>query len=558
MSIAIIEHQVGRFLASEAPEVLAIKGGWGVGKTYAWNAYLHAARNQRRIALTDYSYVSLFGINSLQELKNNIFENMVSHHHIGRRPSVETFRTNMNRLLRTTGKKKFAFFSVEKAAEFIDAPFESLAFLSLEKTLVCLDDFERKGKGIEAQDILGLITILKEQKKCKVVLILNDESLGGDSHIEYNRLREKVIDTELRFAPGARDCVAISLRQNPVGKILGEAVIQLGINNIRIIKKTEALAGLLVPVFKDYDPQVLRHAVRILTLLSWCYYSRSSEVPEYDFVMNRTGSFGTLDDDESLSTQQQEWKAILRSYDYFSLDDFGRQIGCLVENGYLDEERMGELGKAYDEQIRAARSERSFQEAWRKFHESFDDNATDVINCLSESFRDNARHISPVNLDGSVRLLRYLGKDKLATRIIDLYIEKRRTETGLFAIEAAVEAEEIRDGEVIEKFRKIQEMLREKLTMRQIFERLLGEEKDHADEEGQLAQASVTDFILLFKLLKGTELSRCIDLCLRYGRLGGISDQQRLIYEKATAALQQIGRESRLNASRVRRFGVSI
>ncbi|MFO7765048.1 MAG: hypothetical protein R6V33_01300 [Pelovirga sp.] len=558
MSMAVIEHQVGRFLASEAPEVLAIKGGWGVGKTYAWNAYLHAARNQRRIALNDYSYVSLFGINSLQELKSSIFENMVSHQHIGRRPTVESFRANMNRLLRTTGKKKFAFLSVEKAAEFTDAPFESLAFLSLQKTLVCLDDFERKGKGIEAQDILGLITILKEQKKCKVVLILNDESLGGDSHIEYNRLREKVIDTELRFAPGARDCAAISLRQNPLGNILGEAVIELGINNIRIIKKTEALAGLLVPVFKDYDPQVLRHAVRTLTLLSWCYYSRSSEVPEYDFVMNRSGSFTHLDDDESLSTQQQEWAAILRSYDNFSLDDFGRQIGSLVENGYLDEQSMRELGQIYDEQIRAARSERSFQEAWRKFHDSFDDNAADVINCLSYSFRDNARHISPENLDGSVRLLRYLGKDKLATRIIDLYIDKRRTESGLFAIEEAVDTEEIRDREVIEKFRRVQDVLREKLSLRQICERLLQDDKDPADEEAQLAVASVTDYILLFKSLKGNELSRCIDLCLRYGRLGGISDQQQLIYEKATAALQQIGKESRLNASRVRRFGVSI
>lgn len=558
MSIAVIERQLGRFLASEVPEVLAIKGGWGVGKTYAWNSYLHAARNQRRIALGDYSYVSLFGINSLQELKNSIFENMVTNHHIGRRPSVETFRANMNRLLRTTGKKKFAFFPVEKAAEFSDAPFESLAFLSLEKTLICLDDFERKGKGVETQDILGLITILKEQKKCKVVLILNDESLVGDSQTEYNRLREKVIDTELRFAPDAADCVAISLRQNPLGKILGEAVVQLGINNIRVIKKTEALAELLVPVLKDYDPQVLRHAVRILTLLSWCYYSRSPEVPEYDFVINRSGSFGALDDDQSLSTQQQEWNAVLRSYNNYYLDDFGRQISGLVENGYLDEEPMRRLGKAYDEQIRAARSERSFQEAWLKFHDSFDDNAADVITCLSDSFRDNARHISPVNLDGSVRLLRYLGKDKLATRIIDLYIDKRKTESGLFAIESAVEAEEIRDDEVIEKFRKTQDSLREKLTLRQVFEQLLHEDKDHTDEEAQLARFSVTDFILLFKSLKGTELSRCIDLCLRYGRLGGISDQQRLIYEKATAALQQIGKESRLNASRVRRFGVSI
>ena len=557
MSIAIIEQQIGRFLASEAPEVLAIKGGWGVGKTYAWNAYLHAAKNQRRIALSDYSYVSLFGINSLQELKNSIFENMMSRQHIGRRPSVESFRTNMNRLLRTTGKKKFALFSVEKAAEFSDAPFESLAFLCLEKTLICIDDFERKGKGIETQDILGLITILKEQKKCKVVLILNDESLGGDSHIEYNRLREKVIDSELRFALSARDCVAISLRNDTLGKILGPVVMQLQINNIRIIKKTEALAGLLVPVLKNFDPQVLQWGVRVLALLAWCYYSRSPEVPEYAFVMNRSVSFGGLDGEENLTTQQQEWNAILRGYDNFCLDDFGRQIGRLVENGYLDEERMRELAIAYDEQIRAARSEKSFQEAWRKFYDSFDDNAADVVNCLSESFRDNARHISPVNLDGSVRLLRYLGKDKLATQIIDLYIEKRKNETRLFAIESAVETEEIRDPEVIEKFRQVQHALREKLTLLQICERL-HEEGDHGDEEYQLAQASETDFILLFKGLRGDDLSRHIDLCLRYGRMGGISEQQRLIVEKANAALQQIARESRLNASRVRRFGVSL
>ncbi len=557
MSIAIIEQQIGRFLASEVPEVLAIKGGWGVGKTYAWNAYLHAAKNQQRIALSDYSYVSLFGINSLQELKSSIFENMMSRQHIGRRPSVESFRTNMNRLMRTTGKKKFALFSIEKAAEFSDAPFDSLAFLSLEKTLICLDDFERKGKGVETQDILGLITILKEQKKCKVVLILNDESLGGDSHIEYNRLREKVIDSELRFAPSARDCVAISLRNNTIGKMLGPAVMQLQINNIRIIKKTEALAGLLVPVLKNFDPQVLQRAVRILALLAWCYYSRSQEVPEYAFVMNRTLSFGGLDGEENLTTQQHQWSAILRGYDNFCLDDFGRQIARLVENGYLDDERMVELAKAYDEQICAARSEKSFQEAWGKFHDSFDDNAADVISCLSESFRDNARYISPVNLDGSVRLLRYLGKDKLASRIIDLYIEKRKSESALFAIEPAIEAEEIRDSEVIEKFHQIHHALREKLTLRQICERLY-EEGDHGDEEYQLAQASVADFILLFKGLRGDDLSRHIDLCLHYGRLGGISDQQRLIVEKATAALQQIGRESRLNASRVRRFGVPI
>ncbi|MCK4502104.1 MAG: hypothetical protein KAU22_03655 [Desulfuromonadales bacterium] len=68
MSIAVLEKQIGRFLASETSEVMSIKGAWGVGKTYAWNRYLSNAKQQHKIALKKYSYVSLFGINSLQDL----------------------------------------------------------------------------------------------------------------------------------------------------------------------------------------------------------------------------------------------------------------------------------------------------------------------------------------------------------------------------------------------------------------------------------------------------------------------------------------------------------
>jgi hypothetical protein len=559
MSIAVIEQQIGRFLASEAPEVLAIKGGWGVGKTYAWNAYLHEARNQRRIALADYSYVSLFGVNSLRDLKYSIFENIVSRQNQARRPSVESFRSNRARLLRLAGaQKKLNPFSRQPQGEWSGAAFESLAFLSVERTLICIDDFERKGKGIEAQDILGLITTLKEQKKCKIVLILNDESLADESSLDYARLREKVIDSELRFAPTARDCVTISLRRNSVGKMLGDAVIQLNINNIRIIKKAEKLAQLLVPVLKEFDPQVLARGIRTLTLLTWCYYSRAPEVPEYGFVLSRTSAFGDLEEEVNLTPHQQGWSAVLRGFDNFSLDDFGRQIARLVENGYLDEERMRAQALVVDEAIRAARSEHSFQEAWRKFNESFDDNAADLVTCLSDSFRDNARYISPANLDGSVRLLRHLGKDKLASRIIDLYIDKRKTETGLFVIDPALEAGDIRDPEVIEKFRLVQSSLRQKLSLREICDRLLEAGRSAGEEEEQLSQAPVAAFIELFKSARGLQLSRYIDLCLSYQRLGGITEQQRLISEKAIAALQQIGQESRLNASRVRRFGIAV
>ena len=51
-------------------------GQWGVGKTFAWNKYpFQNAQMQGQIGLKRYSYVSLFGINSLDDLKYAIFEN---------------------------------------------------------------------------------------------------------------------------------------------------------------------------------------------------------------------------------------------------------------------------------------------------------------------------------------------------------------------------------------------------------------------------------------------------------------------------------------------------
>ena len=265
MSIEIIENQISRFLASEAPEVMSIKGAWGVGKTYAWTKYLNGAKNLNKIALPRYSYVSLFGINSLEDLKFSIFENMVDRQMIGRKPTVESFKSNTAELLRSLGKKSIPLISSNASIDHYHSMLNSLAFLSLEKTIICIDDFERKGHSIDAQDILGLISQLKEQKKCKVVLILNDESLSENSSIDYVKLREKVVDTELRFSPTATDCVEIALKRDKVSRHLGQNIIKLGINNIRIIKKAEPSPSKIASFKKISDDTYPNSSIEIKT-----------------------------------------------------------------------------------------------------------------------------------------------------------------------------------------------------------------------------------------------------------------------------------------------------
>ena len=40
MSIKVVEDEIKKSLASNEPEVIAITGDWGVGKTYAWRNFL--------------------------------------------------------------------------------------------------------------------------------------------------------------------------------------------------------------------------------------------------------------------------------------------------------------------------------------------------------------------------------------------------------------------------------------------------------------------------------------------------------------------------------------
>ncbi|PLY04082.1 MAG: hypothetical protein C0622_03265 [Desulfuromonas sp.] len=558
MAMAAVQQQILRFLASEAPEVMAIKGAWGVGKTYAWNAFLTTAKQQHKIAFERYSYVSLFGINSLDDLRFAIFENLVERNFIGRRPSIDSFKSNTAELLKSLGKKTLPLLPSSSTEEHYRSMIDSLAFLSLERVLICIDDFERKGKDIDAQDIMGLITQLKEQKRCKIVLILNDESLNEDSTVDYVKLREKVIDSELCFAPSAEDCVAIALTGGRIGTLLRENVLKLKIRNIRIIKKIERLSTQVLPLLKKYDDEVLHRALRTLTLLTWSYYCKTEAAPDYDFVLGRTNAFSDLDDSLPQSIQQQEWAALLRRYDNYTVDDFDLQLARLVENGYIDELRLLEEAERFNDRILAARTEGSFQDAWRMFNESFDDNVQEVIDGVAASFRHNVRFISPANLDGAVRLLRFLGKDSLATKIINLYIEKRRDERELFNLDTAVLAGQIRDQEVIDRFREQQRSFCEKRPLQELCDHLLAVDSCSDDEEQLLAEATVEEYIALFKAQKGPQLSRYVDLCLKFSRLGGTTDYQEEIVARATEALRQIGAESPLNAARVRRFGIKI
>ena len=129
-------------------------------------------------------------------------------------------------------------------------------FLFVREQIICFDDLERAGKGLEAKDVLGLITFLKEQRRCKVVLLLNQEALDEVAGQDFRTQLEKVADITLEFSPSSAEAAAIAFNaENKISQQLKRQCEILGITNIRVMVKIRRLAERLETLLSEFDEE---------------------------------------------------------------------------------------------------------------------------------------------------------------------------------------------------------------------------------------------------------------------------------------------------------------
>jgi hypothetical protein len=555
MSIEVIKSQIDKFLSNETPEVMAIKGSWGIGKTYSWNKFLKEAQNSRRIKLEKYSYVSLFGINSLDAFKYAIFEQAIDCNLIGTEANIETFKDNVVGTSTALGKKGLDFLKSRSTTHAI----ESLAFLSLSNIIICIDDLERKGKGLDIKDVLGLVSLLKEQKKCKVILLLNDGEEGLEDYIKY---REKVIDFELEFSPTAEESAEIAFDDTELNDYvtgtLKESTVKLNIRNIRILKKIERLIKLVIPYLDGYEQEITHQVVHSLTLFSWCYYCHKSDgVPSLDFVTKLTYfSYGIKKED---SDEEKSWKVMLRNYGYKVTDELDLLLSEAVKTGYCIEDEIKDKASKKNKAMIAKKSAEAFYSAWDLYHDSFEDNQNDVVITIYDNFRTSIKYIAPRNLDETVCFFRELGENDKADEIINFYIDTREEDVGLFNLNGYSPFGGIKDKLIVEKFNEIYQSSVISETAQQVLERISGQNGWNEKDEIILSSTSVEQYYNLFKSIKGEhQRTSFINTCLTFGQFTDASAQKKEIAARATEALKRIAKESPINKSRVALYGIQL
>jgi hypothetical protein len=156
-----------RILSRVLINTLCIAGKWGVGKTYTWQTELDRARAARSVGLKRYFYVSLFGINSLEGLKLSIFENL---EFLDTPPASRLEQAVHTAKSVAAQAKKWSDLASALPALAKAGP---LYFSAVRNQIICIDDLERRGSGLSVKDVFGLISFLREQRGCKIVLLLS-------------------------------------------------------------------------------------------------------------------------------------------------------------------------------------------------------------------------------------------------------------------------------------------------------------------------------------------------------------------------------------------------
>jgi hypothetical protein len=558
MSTDLVNNEIKNFLERKTPEVLSIQGKWGVGKTYTWTKQLKDAVSSQKSGLLRYSYVSLFGINSLDELKFSIFENTVT-------LSGGNIKADLNTLGSFLNQNQDSWRRITRFAQSMpvlksffgsEAP-ALLSFLTVRDQIICIDDLERRGQKLDVGDVLGLASSLREQRECKIVFLLNDEQLAKEQKEKFDSYLEKVVDISLTFDPTPQDSASVALNHDDhVSQRISELCISLGISNIRVIKKIERYIQLIMPSIQKFEPMVFNQVTSSLALFVWSKY-QPGEAPTLEFLTTKKAmaAFG-LHKKEDLSNKEAAWNALLDSYGYAWTDDFDLTLIDGVINGYFDLKKIEKQAGDLNKKTILIKAEGSFSDAWRAFHDSFDDNQNQVLDMIYSSFMESFKSITPLNLSGTVSFFKELGQTEQASEMIRHYVENRNESREFFNLEDYVFSNDITDEEMKQAF-KIKFM---ESNIHQDISAMLLKLSDGWNDEviSILSSTPVENYRRIFKETRGKDLRKMLAGALQFDRMTEGSSKMNEISKKAKQALQMIGSESAINSRRVARFGVTI
>lgn len=549
-SMQVVTEEIQRFLRSTDAEVLCITGDWGVGKTFTWVRLLEDEAKNGTLSRTKYSYVSLFGLNSLAEVRSAIAENLQIMASTDLKPVSDITNALISKVKYLKG-----FVSVIPYVGKGLAQSGNLLFASIvNDQIVCIDDLDRRGANVRIEDILGLVTSLRDERHCNVVLLLNEEKLH-DKDI-FDRHFEKAIDSRIIFTPSASDAVEHGISsKDDIGKEVSKNCVLLNISNIRVVRKIERLVRSVYPYVTDRSETVRRQTIHTLTILGWAKF-QPGFAPTFEFLSESSIARLINAKDKPMSDQEVAWTAIVDAYSFMYMDVYDMTLLQYVKSGILDSESIREAAARLDAEHTKQQANEEIKSGFAPFHASFANNVDEVANSIRDALQKHVKYVDLNTLHTSVQMLKSIDRQDDAIGILKFF-ETHQNESEFWESEhdpfvGPIEDEDVKVAidkckrEKIDDFDLARDMIAASKSLNQAL---------IAEIAKRITAAEVKSLI---EARKNDDMKRIIYSGLEYQKISNASEDEKKIVAATKEAIRLLAQESPLNATRARKYGVTI
>ncbi|MCD9096664.1 hypothetical protein [Luteimonas fraxinea] len=552
-----IEARLVSFLSSKEAGAIVLQGKWGTGKTHFWRHTIMApvlAKPWKK----RYSYVSLFGIESLAELKSALAI------------ATDEFDQDARREKRKSAKILWLWWRlwawlgdlldfIPTFGEKLSAVFRRASFYLVRDRIICFDDIERRSEGMQLRDFLGLVSYLVDQRGCRVVVILNAGQLG-DGQPAWDAYKEKVFDGEITFAPDLEQTISLGLHgsvDEPWHQTVSASLKELGVSNIRLVHRTARAVRLAMEATATtpLQDETVERIARVVPLLVYSAHGQGENAPPMDMI-TREGAysftFTLLGDDETRTPQEKAWQEALRTYGTSVDTTLDRALLSLVRAGYADREQLAQAIVEFEADRESRSLLEDYQKAWRTFHDTVAENGEEIVAAFERTWPQVSANARADETQSIARTMRLLGRQELATCFIDTWAAQQIDRPDALDMRTIQSYTQVDDPELLAAIERAREAAEPPLTLHDAFDRWLADTRG-IDERAisTFAAASPAEIV---ELLDGVRDKRLVGALRRVMALDGNPGYPLWVstVDNFASAFRQIASRSPLAAYRVK------
>ena len=436
-----LEKRLIDLIDEESSFAIALTGEWGIGKTYFWKEFYK--KNHTNLEVNKYSYVSLFGIDSIDALK---FEIALSTHETTQKKDYLSglkgiFKKSLDAI--DLPKLEGTGVTLSLGKGLISSAITSL----IGDTLICIDDIERLSKNLDIKDVMGLVNHLSLEKNCKVVVILHE----GKADKDFREYKEKVFD-EVLVLDDSLLIIEDLISDIEIFPIYEKFYQTMGVRNLRFYQRVQKIYTLIIESHELLTYTSKKQILKSILVLRMAYdmpsvfevdidfhlfvkifdERRVSDYRDYNLPKQDIG-IDLTKKDQSIIDEARKRKEISKQLkpfnEFFIISDWSRVIVNLLIDLTIDTDtikKLIETDKFSEKQLINDREKQGLMTEYHSlapkddFNERLFDNLKERINIDKETLNNLSFHCNTLHQNGKVELsnqLESLVKDYIKIKV---------------------------------------------------------------------------------------------------------------------------------------------